>query len=63
MRKPEKQDGDPSVGEVLGVELSPAVPDYAGYEAEKASWQVQHPQARPAEYDQAVREIARVCGV
>jgi hypothetical protein len=63
MRKPEKQNGGASVGEVLGVELSPAVPDYVRYEAEKASWQVQHPQATPAEYDQAVREIARVCGV
>lgn len=37
--------------------------DYARYEAEKAIWASRNPLATPAEYQQAMSEIARLCGV
>lgn len=33
------------------------------YEAEKAAWISDHPDAEPAEYEAAMREIAHRCGV
>jgi len=33
------------------------------YERMKAEWIAQHPNATPAEYAQAMREIAQRCGV
>jgi len=37
--------------------------DYARYDAQKAAWIAQHPDATPAEYQTAVRAIAKNCGV
>lgn len=37
--------------------------DYARYEADKSIWVSQHPRATQAEYEHAMREIARKCGV
>ena len=36
---------------------------FANYEAEKAIWKASNPSATPAEYEQAMRAIARACGV
>lgn len=36
---------------------------YARYEVEKSMWGSRHPGATPAEYEQAMRAIARACGV
>jgi hypothetical protein len=36
-------------------------PDYAMYEAKKAAWIKANPQATPAEYEAAMRVIAREC--
>lgn len=33
------------------------------YEAKKAAWIAANPNATPAEYTKAMREIARKCGV
>lgn len=38
-------------------------PDYLRYEAEKVSWQREHPNASPSEYEQAIAAIARACRV
>jgi hypothetical protein len=35
----------------------------ASYEAAKAAWIASHPDATPAEYEAAMRRIARECGV
>lgn len=37
--------------------------NYARYEAEKTIWASGHPSATPSEYEQAIRAIARACGV
>ena len=37
-------------------------PDFAQYEAKKASWLKIHPTAAPAEYEAAMRTIAHECG-
>ena len=37
--------------------------DWAHYEALKAAWISEHPDASPAEYERAMREIAGKCGV
>lgn len=37
--------------------------DYARYEAQKSIWTSQHPDAQPVEYEQAMRGIAKMCGV
>lgn len=37
--------------------------DYARYEAAKAEWSCCHPDATPEQYDQAMRAIAKACGV
>jgi hypothetical protein len=37
--------------------------DYARYDATKAAWIAQHPDATPAEYQAAVRAIAKACGI
>lgn len=36
---------------------------YARYEAEKSIWSSSHPGATSAEYEQAMRAIAKMCGV
>ena len=46
----------------IGAQM-PAGPNYAAYEAMKAAFVRQHPDATPAEYEVAMREIARACGV
>jgi hypothetical protein len=38
-------------------------PNYVRYEADKAMYSSQHPDATPAEYEQATLEFARVHGV
>ena len=37
--------------------------DYAGYNVNKAIWVASHPDASPAEYEAAIRAIAKSCGV
>jgi hypothetical protein len=37
--------------------------NYARFESEKAIWASVHPAATPLEYEQAIRAIARACGV
>jgi hypothetical protein len=37
--------------------------DYARYDASKAIWVASHPAATPAEYEAAMRSIAKACGV
>jgi len=38
-------------------------PDYAQYERMKAEWVASHPNATPTEYTEAIRKIAKDCGV
>lgn len=37
--------------------------DYARYDAQKAAWASQNPDATPAQYQDAMRAIAEACGV
>lgn len=37
--------------------------EHERYELEKRKWQSEHPEATPAEYQQAMTAIARRCGV
>jgi len=37
-------------------------PNFARYEAKKAAWVKANPDATPAEYEAAMRAIARECG-
>ena len=37
--------------------------DHMRYEAAKASWRREHPNAMSSEYEQAIAAIARACGV
>ena len=37
--------------------------DYREYERRKAAWIAENPQATPEEYQQAMRRIAKECGV
>lgn len=37
--------------------------DYARFEAHKSTWSTQHPDATPAEYQAAVRAIAKACRI
>lgn len=37
--------------------------DYARYESQKMTWTCANPGATPEQYEQAMRAIARACGV
>lgn len=43
--------------------LVPSETSFQNYELEKRHWISAHPEATPAEYSQAMLEIARRCGV
>jgi len=44
-------------------QLEPSETNYQNYEMEKRHWVSAHPEATPAEYEKAIQEIARRCGV
>ena len=48
----------------MNAPLPPSVgTGYAAYEAAKARWIAEHPDALPAEYSAAMRRLADECGI